>query len=233
MFLKRRTVSTAYPETLRCRVSCSENCTTIRCCSDNDGLRHCLPLRRKQRFGRSARPDAGGYHRRHGRWCISAPFGKNKKEEAAADGCFLRFRSLTVSDLFHVTLRILKLHVLDFREYALCNRADLNQSSGSRLAFLDPIPRLRFLQSVLCLDTFCFVHKSSFLLKPCDFSYNVCFSGWHRFGTVPLRTEWKRHRILLDLAPCICLSKVVRIVAPLDRPKEKMMREVAPSNPSC
>lgn len=49
---------------------------------------------------------------------------------------------------------------------------------------------------------------------------------------MPFRVIWKRHHIPFGLAPRIRLSKVVRIVAPLDRPKEKTVREVAPSDSS-
>ncbi|MBQ6332866.1 MAG: hypothetical protein IJI34_08930 [Clostridia bacterium] len=70
-----------------------------------------------------------------------------------------------------------------------------------------------------------------FLQSPLQASKSALLER-HRFGTVPLRTEWKRHRIPFDLAPYAYLSKVVRIFAPLNRPKGKVVREVAPSDPS-
>jgi len=61
------------------------------------------------------------------------------------------------------------------------------------------------------------------LQRPLQTSKSVLLK-WRRFGTAPFCAIRKRHRNPADLAPCICLSKVVREVAPFDRPKKSGAR---------
>ena len=77
--------------------------------------------------------------------------------------------SIVLRQLLHqVILQRRQLHRPHLRQHFLQDCTLLNEPTGTDLAFLDPVPCLRFLQAVLCLQQFllCLCHKNPSSLSP-------------------------------------------------------------------
>ena len=89
------------------------------------------------------------------------PYGRKKKEAPDfPETSYLKFR--------FVFLQLRQLNSLNLWQHLFQNRTLLNEPARSHLSFLDPIPCLRFLQSVLRLQQFllCLCHKNPSSLSP-------------------------------------------------------------------
>ena len=79
------------------------------------------------------------------------PYGRKKREAPSFPETSQR-NSIVLRQLLHqVILQRRQLHRPHFRQHLFQNRTLLNEPARSHFSFFDTIPRLCFLQSVLCL----------------------------------------------------------------------------------